>query len=171
MCVGTAQGAVSTAYVGGMGYCVSASSAVKEYAVTLAKYLALNENSQRIAYQRGQAIPNLLSLADEYSNDTNKLLQGRNPQNRSVWVDVVDGFGGQKTDANGNTYTDVITGKYRPEAYTYNYAWLTNFKSFCAGTSNLSSVNLWKGGDVAAAMAKYQPYLQAELDEMWELAD
>ncbi|MGN1052744.1 MAG: extracellular solute-binding protein [Candidatus Scatosoma sp.] len=171
VCVGTAPGAVSTAYVGGMGYCVSASSAVKEYAVTLAKYLALNENSQRIGYQRGQAIPNLLSLADEYCNDTNRLLQGKNPENRRVWVDVVDGFGGQKKDENGNAYTDVITGKYRPEAYTYNYAWYSNFRSYCAGTSNLSNVNLWKGGDVAAAMAKYQPYLQAELDEMWELAE
>ena len=166
---GPADGAVSTSYVGGMGYVVSANSQVKEYAVELAKFLSLYESSQRTQYQRGQAIPNLISMADEFINDTYGLLDGKNPDHRSVWIDVVDGYGTEKVDDEGNTYIDQVTGRYSAEAYTYNASWLANLKNWLSGQGS-NGRSVWKNEITPSdALYEYEHLFQLELDEMWEL--
>lgn len=165
--VGPAEGAVSKSYIGGMGYCISANSNVKEYCIKLAKYLAMDEESQRLQYQRGQTVPNLFSLKEEFCNDTLNLIGSKCPASRSVWLDIVDGAGTQKTDEQGE-YTDIVTGKYRPEAYTYNSTWLTNLRSWLAGQGTNGKC-VWKN-EISArdALAAYNEVYQLELDEMWD---
>ncbi|MGN1077192.1 MAG: ABC transporter substrate-binding protein [Candidatus Gallimonas sp.] len=166
-CVGPAEGAVSTGYIGGMGYCISAKSKVKRQAAYLAEYIATNEGAQRTQYYRGQAIPNLISLSDEFSGDLLNLLSAKNgPAHRSVWIDVIDGYGTVKTAADGTTYTDVVTGKYRPEAYTYSMQWRTDFSNYLCG-QGAGGKNVLKGETTAeAACNAYATYLQMALDEM-----
>lgn len=169
VCVGPAEGAVSTAYMGTMGYCISQNSQIKEYAAVLAKYLATNVDSQRTQYRRGQAIPNLIELSDEFCNDTLGLLANGThamPSNRSVWIDVVDGHGAVKTDGEGNEYTDKVAGKYQAIYYTYSTAWRTDLNSWFAGQGS-NGKSVWKGQITARESCfAYAPLLQAALDDM-----
>ncbi len=163
---------VSTAYVSGMCYAISAQSKYKDAALQVVEYLATNVDSQRSQYSAGQSIPNLISLTDEYV--TNKLnnLGGANPTNRSVWIDAIDGVGATKTDAQGNTYTDKITGKFRAESYTYNETWLTYLNTYMNGQTNDS---FWKKNgsgnwvDVKTALQSYKAQNQEELDSLYNL--
>lgn len=166
---GDADGAVSTCYVGGMAFCVSANSPVKEYAVEFLKYVALDLNAQRSLYANGQCIPNLKELADEYNGNTEKLLANPEPAHRSVWVDCIDGAG-VKTDAQGGSYTDKVSGRYRAEAYTYDETWYTFLTDFMAGNSGTYG-SFWqaKNGvwvDVETALKDFHPTLQQSLGEL-----
>lgn len=174
---GTAEGAVSTAYVGGMCYAISNNCKYKDAALELVKFLATDVSSQRTQYKRGQCIPNLVSLAQEYSTDQHNFIaiqSGKTnppPTNRGVWIDVVDGVGTTKTDGKGNTYTDRVTGRYSAVAYTINNTWLTNMNNYIGGSTN-PSTTLWKqvNGqwlDVKTVLESYALYLQADLDDMW----
>ncbi|MBQ2713085.1 MAG: extracellular solute-binding protein [Clostridia bacterium] len=153
VCVGEAEGAVSTAWVGSMAYSVSANSKVKAAAVKLATYLATNEDSQRTQYQIGQAIPNLIEMAtNEYINDTKGLLSGKNPASRSVFIDTVDGI----RDA-----SDKVTGKQRAQYYTYSSVWYADFEEY------LNTQGLWSGAKTAAEICNaYNSTFQLALDEM-----
>ncbi|MDY0118616.1 MAG: extracellular solute-binding protein [Bacilli bacterium] len=166
VCVGPAEGAKSTAYVGSMGYVISDKSPVKKEAAVLAKYLATNESSQRSQYMRGQAIPNLRSMADEFINDELGLLGEKYPANRSVWIDVIDGCGQTKTDENGDQYIDIVTGKYRPGKFTYSSTWRTDLSNWLAGLGS-NGKNVWKSEITPrAALEAYAETLQAYLDQM-----
>lgn len=166
VCVGPAAGAKSTAYIGSMGYVISNKSPVKEQAAVLAKYLATNENSQRSQYMRGQAIPNLRSMADEFINDSLGLLKGKGPANRSVWIDVIDGCGQTKIDDEGVSYTDIVTGKYRPGRFTYSSTWRTDLSNWLAGQGS-NGKNVWKGQITPReSLLAFASTMQAYLDQM-----
>ena len=157
--VGTAEGAVSTAWVGSMAYSVSGTirnSKKKEAAVKFAKYLSMSLDSQRTQYSIGQAIPNLKSLEEEYCNDTQGLIGNKNgPEHRSVWIDIV----------NGTSETDKVTGKTRACYYTYGSDWLT------ALTETFSTQGLWSTKNKAESIIKgfnkqFQAYLDDYQDQM-----
>ena len=146
--------AESTAWVGSMGYCVSAKAgkAKTEAAVKLAKFLCYNEGAQRKFYELGQQVPNIVDMANnEYLSETNELLADKNPPSRSVWVDTI----------NGRSETDVIGGKVRSRYYTYSSDWFDSF------TEWLSSQKMWDGNVTAEQACKsYASTFQAFLDEM-----
>ena len=146
--------AESTAWVGSMGYCVSAkaSKAKAEAAVKLAKFLCYNEEAQRKFYELGQQVPNIVDMANgEYLSATNELLSGKNPPSRSVWVDTI----------NGRSETDVIGGKVRSRYYTYSSDWFDSF------TEWLSTQKMWDGNVTAKqACESFAKTFQAFLDEM-----
>lgn len=144
----------STAWVGSMGYCVSAkaNSLKTNAAMRLAKYLCYNEDAQRKFYELGQQVPNLMEMAkDEYVNDTRDLIAGKDPADRSVWLDTIDGF----------SETDKIGGKVRPRYYTYSSDWYDMF------TEYIDTQGLWKGTKTAAQICEaYAKTFQAALNEM-----
>jgi len=154
VCVGTAGGAVSTAWVGGMSYSISSNSKVKDAAVKFVKFIAMNEDSQRNQYVTGQSVPNLISMADEYINDTKSLLVNKAPEHRSVWIDTIDGI------KNSN---DKVTGKTRAQYYTYSSSWYSDFEEY------LDQKGLWTGKSTAAAICSdYNSQFQTALNEMRE---
>lgn len=146
--------AESTAWVGSMGYCVSAkaSKAKTEAAVKLAKFLCYNEGAQRKFYELGQQVPNIMDMANnEYLSETNELLVDKNPPSRSVWVDTI----------NGRSDTDLVGGKVRSRYYTYSSDWFDSF------TEYLSNQKMWDGNVTAKqACESFADTFQAFLDEM-----
>lgn len=152
--VGTAEGAVSTAWIGSMAYSVSGSiksQKKKDAAVKFAKYLSMSLESQRLQYSIGQSIPNLKSLEEEYCNDTQNLIGTKNgPEHRSVWIDVV----------NGTSATDKVGGKSRACYYTYGKDWLADL------TETFSTQGLWSTPNKAETILKtYNKQFQAQLNE------
>lgn len=147
--------AKSTAWVGSMGYCLP--SRIKnntkkvEAAIKLANYLCYNEAAQRKFYELGQQVPNITSMAnDEYLNDTQGLLNGKNPPSKSVWVDTI----------NGTSATDKIGGKVRARYYTYQSDWYT------ALTDHFTNVKMWDGVVTAkSACESFASTFQTYLDE------
>ncbi len=175
---GDAEGSVSTACVGSMVYAISNNCKYKDAALELVKYFSTDISAQRTQYKRGQCIPNLKSLADEYVNDSQGLIAQQAkaqanrdkayPENRGVWIDMVDGAG-TKTNAAGETYNDRITGKYRAASYTFNNMWQKELGYFIAGQKG-DFGSFWqpKNGqwvDVRAALTSYKPVMQEFLDE------
>ncbi len=146
--------AESTAWVGSMGYCVSAkaSKAKTEAAVKLAKFLCYNDEAQRKFYELGQQVPNIMDMANnEYLSETNELLASKNPPSRSVWVDTI----------NGRSDTDLVGGKVRSRYYTYSSDWFDSF------TEYLSNQKMWDGNVTAKqACESFADTFQAFLDEM-----
>ncbi len=174
---GTAKGAVSTAVVGSMCYAISSNCECKDAALELVKYLATDPSSQRTQYMRGQCIPNLKSLATEFSNDTEGFIAGHTgkdnpcPAHRSVWIDVVDGVGGTKTGADGKTYTDELNGSFQAVARTLDDLWYTEYSNWITGGTDGSPGSLFKAQsdgswvDVRKSMEAFKPQMQALLDE------
>lgn len=166
---GDAESAVSTAYVGGMCYAISANSQYKDAALKLVEFLSCDANSQRTQYKRGQCIPNLKSLSTEYATNSMSLIgslpnTNESPVNRGVWIDVIDGVGGQKT-ANGATYTDKISGKYCAESFTYKTDWYDKLLAYMGGeTSDYQSV--WEGENVKTVLESYNDTFQQALNDM-----
>ena len=162
---GDAEGAMSTCYTGGMCYAISRNSKYKDAALELVKFLSTDTSSQRTQYKRGQCIPNLISLAEEFSDDSMGLIAAQTgredpcPANRSVWIDTV----------NGTSETDKITSKYCSGSYTLDSTWLTNLNQFMSGQMG-SWGSFWEQKsdgswvDVGAALADYKPTMQAALD-------
>lgn len=146
--------AVSTAWVGSMGYCIkhNAGKAKTEAAIRLANYLCYNEDAQREFYKLGQQVPNIISMAEnEYVNDTQSILGTKNPKSRSVWVDTI-----QTTGDN-----DKVRGKVRSRYYTYSSDWYAGL------TEHFSNVGMWDGTVTAAsACSTYANTFQAALNEM-----
>ena len=182
MAVGPAEGAVSTAEVGTMGYCIgnNASDDAKVWAAKLAEYLATNENAQMMQYRKGQAIPNVKSLANDFITDKYGVFKyvdesGEEktlcPANRSVWIDMIDGVGGQKTDAEGNTYTDKVGGKFTGVSYTYSKVWRTTITDWIKGNgTSYGCVFGDKNGsnfqNVRESLTGFDPVFQGLLDAM-----
>ncbi len=148
---GTDDDGASTAWVGSMGYCISkkASNVKTAAAIRLAKYLCMNTTAQRKFYELGQQVPNIVEMAkDEYVNDTLGLIAGKDPQDRSVWVDTIDGF----------SETDKVGGKVRARYYTYTNGWYDDF------TEALSTSGFWKGEVTAVSFcASYAQTFQTKL--------
>ena len=107
-------GAKSTVQVGSVGLAVSSSSQEKEGAYKLAEFLTLHPTGQRLNYQLGQAIPNLIDMANgEFlSNEgfhDEKFPDAPRPQSKQVYLDMVE------------------HAQRRPWAYTPSDSWWTAF--------------------------------------------
>lgn len=106
--VGPAPGAKSTSWVGSVGYAVSNNSTKKAAAMTLAKYLAFNEQAAVLNYQLGQAMPNVKAIAEGQWLE-NDGLSGRSlmPANKQLFIDTVN-------------QTTIIGGRNRTRYYLYD---------------------------------------------------
>ena len=145
-------------FIGSMGYCIPTQTknrGTSGAALRLAKYLTFNEDAQRTFYSKGQCVPNLKSMADEYINDTEDVLTSEghtDPEHRNIFIDIVDGF----SDEN-----DKIGGKTRALYYTYNSNWRTNLEAV------INNSGLWKGSVTAKSVLDgYDSTFQKELDAM-----
>lgn len=113
--VGPAEDAKSTAWVGSMGIAVSADSKRKEAAAKLAAYLTISETSQTMAYQLGQSVPNLMSIAKtDFLNNVGYDETQLYPTNKQLFLSIIE----------GNEY---VQGKSRTTYYTYDTAWYDDF--------------------------------------------
>ena len=97
---------VSTAWVGSVAYCISNKSKHKAAALEFIRFLSLSEKSSRMNYQLGQAMPNIVSIAENdwlnnvgIENDRKKL-----PEHKEVFVNITKG-------------TEKIKGKNRAAYY------------------------------------------------------
>ena len=104
---GYREGASSQSYLGSVAISVYKDSKVPEAAYRLCEFLTVHPTAQRINYEKGQAVPNLIDMArGEYLTAQLEDGSGKNrPTNREVYVDMMD------------------TCKRRPQAYTYNADW------------------------------------------------
>lgn len=124
------------------------------------KYLSLNEKAQKDFYTRGQLMPNLKSMA----LDTETFLSEDDPSvalwpdNRYVYCDIVDGFGGDTKEALGKEGADVIGGRVRPHYYTFENSWLTALGTEMANIYALKDRSLIRGR-LEAFDATMQAYL------------
>ena len=152
----------STTWIGTLGLAISKSTKSPAAALALMKYLSLNESAQKDFYTRGQLIPNLKSMAlDRESflseNDGSVALW---PENRSVYCDIVDGFGGDTKAALGKTGGDKIGGKVRPHYHTFENSWLN------ALNTEISDIYALKDkSGIRARLKAYAPTMQAYLDQ------
>ncbi|EIC06707.1 extracellular solute-binding protein family 1 [Microbacterium laevaniformans OR221] len=123
-------------WYGGIGLAVSTASKHVDDASNLAAFLAFNEDAQRTNIERGQAIPNLKSLAEsEY------LTSSAQPENKAEFIRIIDGYGRRAT-----------------QTYTYNSEWFTLFNS------NLPKV--WNGEQSAEDYTQsVQAEMQQQLDD------
>ena len=144
--VGPAEGAKSTSWVGSVAYCISAKSKKVDAAIRLVKFLACSERSNKMNYQLGQAIPNIISIAEtDYINGVG--LTGRQlmPANRKLFIDIV----------RGNQY---VQGKNRSRYYLYDNTCIDDLES------NLDVV--YQGNETAESfLNRYASTYQRALDE------
>lgn len=143
---GPAEGAESTAWVGSVAYCVAANSSKKSAAMEFIKFLTFSETSSVMNYQLGQAIPNLVEVAEgDYLDGVG--LTGRQlmPSNRKVFVDTVKGTGN-------------LNGKNRCRYYTYDYTFIDDLET------SLNSV--YQGSQTAEEfLTSYKDTYQRGLDD------
>lgn len=132
---GTADDGKSVAYLGGIGYCISARDTTppikKAAALKLAKYICYDEDAQRSIMLHGQQVPNLKKMTyDEYLKietveDSDGVTHPVNPSNLSVFVDMLE-----FTDEN-----DKVGGAGRYEAKTLGTEWMTAWDSLVSRQS------------------------------------
>ena len=157
----------STTWIGTLGLAISKSTKSPAAALALMKYLSLNESAQKDFYARGQLIPNLKSMA----LDTQTFLSEKDdsvalwPQNRSVYCDIVDGFGGDTKAALGKAGGDKIGGKVRPHYHTFENSWLTALNTEIADIYALKDK-----ADIRARLKAYDPKMQSYLDHSNQIA-
>ena len=112
----------------------------------LAKYLAFNEESARLNYKLGQAMPNVKAIAE---NDwvNNIGLEGRSllPENKQLFIDTVN-------------QTELIAGKNRSRYYLYDNTAILDFED--------SLEPVFSGAKTAQQfMQEYASSFQDDLDE------
>lgn len=153
--------AKSTTWIGTLGLAISKTSKSPAAALALMKYLSVNADAQKDFYTRGQLMPNLKSMA----LDTNAFLSDTDasvalwPSNRSVYCDIVDGFGGDTKTALNKEGADTIGGKVRPHYHTFENNWLTALETEMANIYALKS----KDG-IRGRLESFQPTMQSYLD-------
>ncbi|MFT4030007.1 MAG: sugar ABC transporter substrate-binding protein [Protaetiibacter sp.] len=123
-------------WYGGIGFAVSNASEYVDDASNLAAFLAFNEDAQRTNIEKGQAIPNLIDMAqNEY------LTSDKPPANKAEFIRIIEDYGRRAT-----------------QTYTYNSDWFTLFNA------NVASV--WTGEQTAADYtASVQEEMQQLLDD------
>lgn len=78
----------SATWLGSMGFGVSAKSKNPQAAFDLAAFLSLDENGQRENYELGQAVPNLIDMANgEF------IAMEKSPASRQVFLDIIQDYG------------------------------------------------------------------------------
>lgn len=154
--------AKSTTWIGTLGLAISKTTKSPAAALALMKYLSLNENAQKDFYTRGQLMPNLKSMA----LDTNGFLSQTDssvvlwPENRSVYCNIVDGFGGDTNKALGIIGEDKYGGRVRPHYHTFENSWLNAISvkvEQCFALKNRA--------DIRAEILAYNATMQAYLDQ------
>ncbi len=114
----------SAIWFGSAGLAVSATTKAAEAACNLAAYLAFNEDSQRTAYQMGQAIPMLKDMAyGEYKESDKK------PASKQVLFDILEN-----------------TARLATQSRTFNQEWFSEFNS--------NTVSVFKGENTAEEYCK-----------------
>lgn len=94
-------------WFGSAGLAVSPQSEHPEEAYKLISYLALAEESQRIGYENGQAIPTLVDMAKGEYMEFDKA-----PQNKQAFVNILEDY-----------------GRLATQSKTFNQEWWTEFNS------------------------------------------
>ncbi len=127
----------SISWLDSAALCVAEGSKEKEAAYALAEFLCMDEAAQIINYESGQAVPNIIEMAEnEY------LAMDKMPANKQVFLDILK---------------NPEKGQFKPTYYTKNSAWHDYF------TSEASKV--YSGEMSAAAFCKkIQPELQMRLN-------
>ncbi len=98
-------------WTGSMGFAVSAKTKHPEEAVALVRYFSTNEEGQRMNYQMGQAVPNIISMAEgeflEFEKD---------PQSRYVFLDNIREWGHPlpSTYVSNNLWMDTMWQELAP---------------------------------------------------------
>jgi len=178
--IGSATGARSTAWRGSMAYSIAGRLAsdrrlrpgYQRAALEFALHLTANIDAQRYFYSLGQQVPNLISLTDEFLTNSESLFGNQDfesvlgvsaarantlransvssPRNRSVFLDIVEGF----TDSE-----DMIGGKSRAASRTPDSLWFTMLEE--------SLEPVFRGNITAAAWAAgHGPTLQNRINQM-----
>ena len=75
-------------WLGSMGFAISAKSKHPQEAFDLAAFLSLDENGQRENYELGQAVPNLIDMANGEFKAVDKA-----PASRQVFLDIIQDYG------------------------------------------------------------------------------
>lgn len=154
--------AKSTTWIGTLGLAISKKTEEPAAALALMKYLSANETAQKDFYERGQLLPNLKSMA----LDTSLFLSTSDPsvalwpENRSVYCDIVDGFGGDTLQALSKTGEDKIGGRVRPHYHTFENSWLTALEMEIADMYTLKNKT-----DIKGRLSAYNATMQAYLDQ------
>jgi multiple sugar transport system substrate-binding protein len=154
--------AKSTTWIGTLGLAISKTTKQPAAALALMKYLSLNEGAQKDFYTRGQLMPNLKSLA----LDTNAFLSNTDesvklwPENRSVYCNIVDGFGGDTNKALGVVGADNYGGRVRPHYHTFENSWLN-----AISTEIERCFALKNKADIRQRILDYNATMQAYLDQ------
>lgn len=142
------EGAKSTTWVGSMGFAISAKTKRANAAYKLAEFLSLSESSQRMSYTLGQSIPNIIEMAEkDYVNNVGLEGVKTTPENKQQFLNIVK----------GNEY---VTGKARPQYYTYDSIWYGDFMT--------ELTDIWLGNVTAKEFCEdYAQELQEALDESY----
>ena len=146
------EGCEGRSYLGSVGLAVYAGSKVKEGAYLLAEYLTVDPEAQKVNYQLGMAVPNLVDMAKgEFLTATLNDSKGFNrPQNRKVYIDVIENslrrihaytYDDKWTDELFNSSVNdykysmqrVWSSTYGTPIKVYNYATGVQNKDFLAG--------------------------------------
>ena len=151
--VGTAEGAVSTSWIGSVAIsCRTFKSSEKEKeeaAVRLAKYLTIGERSATLNYQLGQAQPNTISIAknDWIQNVGITEKKKKQPESKQVWVDVTSGD------------NPLVQHRNRAKYYLFNEAVFDDL------IKALNSNVIFEGKEAASFCQQYNAIFQAALDD------
>lgn len=126
----------SATWLGSLGFVVSKDTKFPADAFNLAAFLSVDQDSQRQNFQLGQAVPNLINMAEgEF------LKMGKAPEHRQVFLDIIKDYG-----------HPVITFGSK------DTKWFDTF--------NQESSRVWTGKQTAAEWAKeMQPKLQELYDK------
>ena len=141
----------STAWVGSVAYSVSSKSRNKAAALDFAKFLSLSEESNRMNYELGQAMPNIEEMAktDFVKNVGIDDSEKQRPANKQLFVDIVSGENPEIGGQNRAAY-------FCPSSTPYDKL--------------LDSLNgVWTGVETAQEWAShYDATFQSDLDDAYE---
>lgn len=124
-------------WLGSAALCVSATSKEAQVAYELAEFLCMDEEAQTINYESGQAIPNIIEMAEnEY------LAMDKMPANKQVFLNILK---------------NPEKGQFKSTYYTKNSTWYDYF---------ITEANKVYSGEMSAAefCKQIQPDLQDRLD-------
>lgn len=127
----------AVSWLGSAALCVSATSKEAEIAYELTEFLCMDEEAQKINYESGQAVPNIIEMAE---NDY--LAMDKMPANKQVFLDILK---------------DPEKGQFQYTYYTKNSSWYDYLNS---------ELNKVYSGSMSATefCKKIQPELQERLD-------
>lgn len=94
-------------WFGSAGLAVSPKSEYKEEACKLVSYLALDEETQRIGYEDGQAVPTLIDMANGEYMEFDK-----DPVNKKAFINILSDY-----------------GRLATQSKTFNQEWWTEFNA------------------------------------------